>query len=292
MERSGGDCGSIARGGHRTTMKNAIQTIFCAAAIAAAAVLAVQNRALRSELARAEARAAALPSAESAPPERAASHDPAPDALDAPEQAAPAVAPAPEAPPAIPAAADREAFEKAVEERAAARVEELERERRDEREARRREWENATEEEREAHRREFQARMQEHATAQITEFETRAGLDVEQCAAFEMELESFDSRIREIAERFAVMVDGGVPFGFEMQTRIMNEMSAAVLDAYDGIAEVLPDGAREKGGEFNMMFGVSPSSLNSLFDAMRRSGAFGPRGPGPFGPFRGRSPRQ
>ena len=269
-------------------MKNAIPTIFCAAAIAAAAVLAVQNRALRSELARAEARAAALPSAESAPPERAASHDPAPDA---PEQAAPAVAPAPEASPAIPAA-DREAFEKAVEERAAARVEELERERRDEREARRREWENATEEEREAHRREFQARMQEHATAQITEFETKAGLDVEQCAAFEMELESFDSRVREIAERFAVMVDGGVPFGFEMQMRIMNEMSAAVLDAYDGIAEVLPDGAREKGGEFNMMFGVSPSSLNSLFDAMRRSGAFGPRGPGPFGPFRGRSPRQ
>lgn len=289
MERSGGDCGSIARGGHRTTMKNAIPTIFCAAAIAAAAALAVQNRALRSELARAETRAAALPSAESAPPESAASHDPAPDA---PEQAAPAVAPAPEAPPAIPAAADREAFEKAVEERAAARVEEIEKERRDEREARRREWENATEEEREAHRREFQARMQEHATAQITEFETKAGLDVEQCAAFEMELETFDARVREIAERFAVMVDGGVPFGFEMQTRIMNEMSAAVLDAYDGIAEVLPDGAREKGGEFNMMFGVSPSSLNSLFDAMRRSGAFGPRGPGPFGPFRGRSPRQ
>lgn len=273
-------------------MKNAIPTIFCTAAIAAAAVLAVQNRALRSELARAEARAAALPSTESAPPVRVAGNDPAPGAPDAPEQAAPAVAPAPEAPPAIPAAADREAFDKAVEERAAARVEEIEKERRDEREARRREWENATEEEREAHRREFQARMQEHATAQISEFETKAGLDVEQCAAFEMELESFDSRVREIAERFAVMVDGGVPFGFEMQTRIMNEMSAAVLDAYDGIAEVLPDGAREKGGEFNMMFGVSPSSLNSLFDAMRRSGAFGPRGPGPFGPFRGRSPRQ
>lgn len=264
-------------------MKTALPTLLCAAALAAAAALAVQNRALRAELARAGARGVPPPPAQAAPE--------APGAPEAGGAAADASS-APVSAPAVPAAADREAFEKAVEERAAARAEEIEKERRDEREARRREWENASEEEREAHRREFQARMQEHATAQITEFETKAGLDVEQCSAFEMELEAFDARVREIAERFSVMVDGGVPFGFEMQARILNEMSAAAIDAYAGIGEVLPEGARENGGEFNMMFGLSPSSLNPLFDAMRRSGAFGMHGPGPFGPFRGRPPRR
>lgn len=183
---------------------------------------------------------------------------------------------------------DKEAFEKAVEERAAARAKEIEDQQRNEREAHRREWENATEEEREEYRRQFRERMQAHSAAQISEFETKAGLDDNQCAAFEMELEAFDNRVREIAERFAVMIDGGVAPGFEMQARIMNEMSAAAVDAYAGINDALPEGWREKGGDFNMIFGMSPVSMSPLFDAMRRAGVFGPHGPGPFGPFGGR----
>ena len=260
-------------------MKRTVSLLLYLAAFAAVVALACQNRSLRASLARAEAQLAAggagapRPSPETAPAAAAAESGTPPK--DAPTQ-----------PP--PGGMDGEAFEKAVEERAAVRAEEIARARRDEREARRREWENATEEEREEHRRQFQARMQEHATAQITEFETKAGLDVEQCSAFEMELEAFDAKVRAIAERFAVMIDGGVPAGFEMQARIMNEMSTAALDAYAGINEVLPEGWREKGGDFNMIFGMSPSSMNPLFDAMRRTGVFGRRGPGPFGPFRGR----
>lgn len=260
-------------------MKRTLPLLFCAAALVAVAALAFQNRSLRASLARAEARLAAggagapPPSAETVPAAAAAE-------VEATPKGVPTQAPS--------AGVDGEAFEKAVEERAAARAEEIARARRDEREARRREWENATEEEREEHRRQFQTRMQEHATAQITEFETKTGLDVEQCSAFEMELEAFDAKVRAISERFAVMIDGGVPAGFEMQARIMNEMSTAALDAYAGINEVLPEGWREKGGDFNMLFGMSPSSMNPLFDAMRRAGVFGRRGPGPFGPFRGR----
>ena len=116
--------------------------------------------------------------------------------------------------------------------------------------------------------------MQEHAAAQIADFEKKAGLDLDQCAAFELELESFDSRIREIAERYAVMVDGGMQPGFEMQARIMNEMSAAALDAYAGIGELVPGGQGGDDAGFNLMFGLSPDSLSPLFDSFRRSGAF------------------
>ena len=251
------------------------------AAVAAAVALAIQNRSLRAELARVEtdfaaareasgtARSPELPSADAGRP--------------APQDAV--------APQDVPGRVDREAFEKAVEERAVARAKEMEDQQRNEREAHRREWENATEEEREEHRKQFRERMQAHSAAQISEFETKVGLDVEQCAAFEMELETFDNRVREIAERFAVMIDGGVAPGFELQARLLNEMSAAAIDAYDGIDDALPEGWREKGGDFNMIFGMSPVSMAPLFDAMRRAGVFGPHGPGPFGPFDGRRGR-
>ncbi len=258
-------------------MKNTIPTLFGAVAVAAAVALAFQNRSLRAELARARAGSAEAGEVqEAAPP------------AETPSASAEAETSAPQD---VPAGVDREAFEKAVEERALSRAKEIEDQQRNEREARRREWENATEEEREEHRKQFRERMQAHSAAQITEFETKAGLDVDQCAAFEMELEAFDNRVREIAERFAVMIDGGVAPGFEMQAMIMKEMSAAAVDAYAGINDALPENWRERGGDFNMIFGMSPVSMSPLFDAMRRAGVFGPHGPGPFGPFDGRRGR-
>ena len=83
------------------------------------------------------------------------------------------------------------------------------------------------------------------------------------------------------------MIDGGMAPDFEMQVRMMNEMSEAALDAYDGLDEVLPEGWRKSGGSFNMLFGMSPTSLEPVFDAMRRTGGPAARGPGPFGPFMG-----
>lgn len=171
---------------------------------------------------------------------------------------------------AIPGGAiDREAFDKAV----SGRVEALERERNEEREAHRRKWENATEEEREARRKEFRAGMRKFAAEQLDKFEKNTKLDLDQCAALEMELDVFDARVREIAERFAVMIDGGKKLDFEMQIRIMNEMSEAALETYDGIDEVLPEDWRENAGEFNVMFGLDPTSFSPIFDAMRRTGA-------------------
>ncbi len=260
--------------------------LMAALACAAAVALAVQNRALRASLARAETEVADLKAAAAEKSSRPGT--PAVATAAAP-QSAPTASPA-AAPDADTAERDRASFEKAVEERAAARADEIVRERHEEREARRREWENATDEEREARRREFQKRMQEHATAQLAKFEADAALDDTQCAAFEMELEAFDSRVKDIAERYAVMIDGGVPLDFEMQLRMMNEMSSVALDAYTGLDEVLPEGWRKAGdGSFNVMFGISPSSLEPIFDAIQRSsGTSGLHGPGgPFGGFPG-----
>ena len=259
-------------------MKPKFETIFCAAAIAVAVVFAVQNRSLHTQLAQAEEKAALASVSIVSAGDPANRLHASPEAID---HAGQMVSNASEAGESV----DQEEFDNAPSERVREPVSQPNSDGREERWSHRREWENATEEEREAHRREFRERMQAHANKQIADFEEKLSLDPEQCSAFEMELEAFDTRVREIGERFAVMVDGGVKFGVEMQARIMNEMSAAMLDAYDGLGEVLPEGWRENGGEFNVMFGISPGSLAPLFDALGRNGAFGSHGPGPFGPF-------
>lgn len=263
----------------KTRKTHATWILACVAVIAAAAAvtLAFDNRALRAKLVRADAE---LAKAKAAPPPPRARR-PAPVVI---RQAAPA-------PAAQEQAIDPAELEKTIEERAKARADAIDRERREEHEARRREWENASEEEREERRKEFQARMKEHFAAQLADFVEKTGLDDTQCASLEFELDALNGRVREIAEEFAAAIDDGVPLDFELQMQMLHEFSEATLEAYAGFDETLPEDWRERGKGFNMMFGVSPDSMNPLFDAIRRSGV-NPGGPGGFGPFSGPPPRR
>ena len=253
-------------------MKNASIIIVLIVLAVATAALAVRNRSLGAELA--EARAALAAARESAPGK-------APPRPRAPK-AAPGRTVVPGKAEAAPV--DGAAFDRAVEERAAALVEE-ERQRRDaERAERRRAWESETEEQREARRREFQERMREQASARLGEFAEKAGLDDRQCDALESELGLLDARVREIAGSFAEAVGEGAKFDFEAQMQLLNSMSAAVLDAYAGLDEKLPAGWRERDEGFNVMLGIGPDAFNPLFETLRRSGM---RGFGSLAPFMG-----
>ena len=59
---------------------------------------------------------------------------------------------------------------------------------------------------------------------------------------------------------------------------MLNEMSAAVLDAYAGLDESLPEGWRERDEGFALLLGISPEAGEALFRVMRRSGGFRPGG--------------
>lgn len=251
-------------------MKNLVIFAIAAGLAAALAVAAARNRALDRELvnARAELDAMrdALASAERAkpgpPPRKRAVED-----KGIPRPAAPQ-----------PAAETGEDFDKAVEKRVSERMETMRREREEQREAWRRERENETPEQREARRKEFQERMQEHSAAQIRSFIEKAGLDEAQSAAFEGELAALDERVREIANVFAEDIGNGAKFDFETQAQLIYNMSAAVMDAYAGLDEVLPGGWRERDEEFNVLFGIGADAMNPLFDTLRQSGAHGMRG--------------
>ena len=266
---------SIGKSGNMKTLKTPAVWIFaCVAVIAAAAAvtLAIDNRALREKLVRADAE---LAKAKAAPPPPRARR-PAPAAI---RQAAPAQEPSAQG-----QAVDPDELEKTIEERAKARADAIDRERREEHEARRREWENASEEEREERRKEFRARIKEHFAAQLADFVEKTGLDDAQCASLEFELDALNGRVREIAEEFAAAIDDGVPLDVELQLQMLHAFSGATLDAYAGFDEVLPEDWRERGEGYNMMFGISPDSMSPLFDAIYRSGVT-PGGPGGFGPI-------
>ena len=260
-------------------MKKSIPYILVAVCAIALGAVCVKNHALRANLAKTEAELAELRNAPAVvvAPTQALKPERQPRAIQP--------KPAPSAP-----ETDGPALEKVVEERVEKRLEEIRREREAEREARRREWENMTDEQRAARRSEFQARMQEHASARLTEFIEKAELDENQCLALADELDLLDSRVREIAESFAADINAGAPFSFETQMQLLNNVSAAVIDAYSGLDESLPEGWREKDGEFNVMFGIGPDAINPLMDAMHKKGVFGmggfpfmggpPRGPG------------
>lgn len=168
--------------------------------------------------------------------------------------------------------AGEENIEQEVETRVQQRLEAIQREREQEREARRREWENMTDEERDEKRREFQSRMVEFSTKKLDEFVEKTGLDEGQRLAFEDELGALDARMREIVQDFADYVEEGGNFGFEEQLLMVSESSAALLDAYAGLDDVLPEGWREKDCDFNVMFGIGPDAINPLMDALRKKG--------------------
>lgn len=257
-------------------MKKSIPYFLVAVCAIALGGVCVKNHALRANLAKAEAELAELRSAPAVVV--------APTQVLKPERQPRTIQPKPA--PSAPET-DGPALEKVVEERVEKRLEEIRREREAEREARRREWENMTDEQRAARRAEFQARMQEHASARLTEFIEKAELDENQCLALADELDLLDSRVREIAEAFAADINAGAPFSFETQMQLLNNVSSAVIDAYSGLDESLPEGWREKDGEFNVMFGIGPDAINPLMDAMHKKGMFGMGG---F-PFMGMPPR-
>ena len=252
-------------------MKKAIPYVVAVILAVATAALAVRNSALVAELAEVRETLAARESEL----EKASKQPPAPKARPIRVVERREVEPAP---------IDVAAFDKAVEERAEALVEERRQQREAEREERRRAWEGGTEEEREARRREFQDRMREHAEARLTEFVEKVGLDDQQLAAVETELGNLDSRVREIVGSFAAAVDKGGKFDFESQMQLLNNMSAAVLDAYTGLDEALPKGWRDRDEEFNVMLGIGPDAFNPLVNSLRKSGN---RGFGAFMPFMG-----
>lgn len=258
-------------------MKNAIPYCMAAVFAVALAALAAKNRALRADL---EDTRAALAALKAAPPPTSKAERPKR---------------APRRPPrgaSGEAAFDKDKFDKAVEEQVEQRVEERvaqrEAQREAEREARRRAWENETDEQREARRQEFHARIKEHAAKQLAEFIEKTHLDENQQAALEGELGVLDSRIREISEEFAAAVDEGLPFAFETQMQLLNNISTAVLDAYDGLDASLPEGWRESDDGFVVMMGINPDSGDALFRSLIKAGVMG-RGPG--GPFGGPPPR-
>ena len=257
---------------------------YCLAVVFAAAFAAqsVANRALRDNLATVKSELAAVKEAW-----RPSTRQSAPSIAEPPPQMR---TPVEEPPVAALPEFDEAEFDKAVEERVAEREKEREEERQAEREARRRAWENETDEQREARRQEFQTRMKEHAAQRVAEFAEKAQLDETQKAALDGELQQLGSRVREIADGFAAAVEEGASFGFETQMQLLNEMSAAVLDAYAGLDESLPEGWRDHDDGFVIMLGIGPEAGESIFRAMRRSGGFRPGG---FGPFQGgRPPRQ
>jgi len=260
-------------------MKNLVFSALVAGLAAALAVSAARTRALDRELVnvRAELDAAreALASAKRAKPEPSQRKRAIED-MDLPREAAPQ-----------PAAGTGEDFDKAVEKRVAERMETMRKEREEQREAWRRERENETPEQREARRREFQERIQEHSAAQIRSFIEKAGLDEAQSAAFEGELAALDERVREIAGVFAEDIGNGAKFDFETQAQLIYNMSAAVIDTYAGLDEVLPEGWRERDEEFNVLFGIGADAMNPLFDTLMQNGGHGMRG---F-PFMPRPPR-
>ncbi|MBP5544895.1 MAG: hypothetical protein ILM98_12525 [Kiritimatiellae bacterium] len=262
-------------------MKKAIP--YCVAIVFAIAFAAVaaRNRALSADLEEAQAALAAFKAAPQ-PEKNVAVPRPA---SPRPPVAEPTPPPEPEF--------DQEKFDKAVEERVAERVAERDAQREAEREERRRAWQNETEEQREARRQEFHARIKEHAAEQLAAFVEKTGLNEEQQMALEGELGLLDSRVREISEEFASALDEGVPFGFETQMQLMNNISAAVLDTFAGLDEALPEGWRESDEGFVVMMGIDPGSVDSLFRAMRRTGMRGMgmpfmRGGPPPGGRRGR----
>ena len=257
-------------------MKLVLPYLLAAVFVAAFAVQCRKNRTLRDDLSRTRAELEAARTAIPDVPQRPAR-----------PVAAPLPAPAPEAPAPSAPTFDREKFDKAVEARVEERIAAREAERAAEREARRRAWENETEEQRAARRQEFQARMREYAGERIAEFVEKTGLDEAQQAAFQGEMEILDARVREIADTFTGALEEGVPAGFETQMHLLNEMSAAVLDAYAGLDESLPEGWRERDEGFALLLGISPEAGEALFRAMRRSGGFRPGGPGGPGPFPG-----
>ena len=124
--------------------------------------------------------------------------------------------------------------------------------------------------------------MREHSAKRLAAFVDNVGLDEDGCVALEGELNTLDAKVREIAEDFAAAIGEGVPFNFETQMQLFNEMSSAVLDVYAGLDETMPDGWREKDSEFNVWLGIGPDAADPLFDALRKVGIRAPfMGPPP-----------
>jgi len=110
-----------------------------------------------------------------------------------------------------------------------------------------------------------------------TNFISRAELDAQQAAEFDTTIEAMNLRVGETVDKWAARIRQEGSMSPESGLRMMNEISQAMILAYDDLDRRLPPEWRQKAGpRFEMMTFVDPEVLTPLqeFDQL-----FQPPGP-------------
>lgn len=125
----------------------------------------------------------------------------------------------------------------------------------------------------------FVAQWQAQAVAERSNLFANAGLSPEQQAHFDSVIGEMNEALKDKAAFWTEAVKEGKISGPEIGLRMMNDFSAALVQAYDGMDKGMPPNWREKANNnFNVIRFMDPT-LRDAFRALRQ-----PRGSGPGAP--------
>ena len=244
--------------------RNVVFGVLCLAAVAAAAWLFSQNRALRREIGEMRAERAAVEAQRPKmknPPRSARRVSPRAEEPAAQES------PRPEDPVAWENVSN-ERLEEAVKERMAEMRKQTEEAR-----ARRREAIAAlTPEQKEEQRDAFIGKMRERAQKRFNSFVSNTGLDDRQTASFANTVDALDSSLRETADAWADHVRETGTFSRDEQMTFVGHVSLLLSAGYDEMDETLPEDWRENEGDVNLMEIVGPEALSPMVEALTETG--------------------
>ena len=119
---------------------------------------------------------------------------------------------------------------------------------------------------------EMNRRNQERAKMNTLEFAERIGCGEDQQEKIFAISDEMNMRVSEIAASWAEYLREQGRFSQECRLRIMYDISAAVVDAYDNLDKVLPDGWREDQGGWDVGSLIDWSGLGPLMDVERELG--------------------